>query len=393
MIFSLEILQANQGDCLILYYGSKDNPDIILIDGGPAGIYRNFLRPRLETLKSVFAPDGPLDLSMVMVSHLDDDHVNGILAFTSELVDNKENEEEAGFSFKNIWCNTFDDIIGNTEVASIIAAAGASTTTAAATAFNIPASDSHIAAVIATTGQGRKVRDNAKLLVAAINNPFKPAAAGKGNLVHDGKPAIAWKNGLKIKVIHPNEQRLAELQKKWDQDLKKAKKAGDNSIIMASITDPDKSPFNLSSIVCLVEYKSKKILLTGDARGDDITEGLKKNKLLDVNGKFHVDVLKLPHHGSIRNMDADFFKTISADHYVISANGKYDNPDKELLDIFAEEVKSGTLHITNHDGEKNLKKKLDAFGRQLLKLKSKVKINYRDPDSSIMVDLIDKVSF
>lgn len=94
--------------------------------------------------------------------------------------------------------------------------------------------------------------------------------------MHDGEKTIKWDTGLNITVIHPNEQRLKELQKRWDKDLQVAKDKGDNSIIVASITSPDTSPFNLSSIVCLVEFKKKTILLTGDARSDHIVAGLKK---------------------------------------------------------------------------------------------------------------------
>ena len=35
----------------------------------------------------------------------------------------------------------------------------------------------------------------------------------------------------------------------------------------------------------------------------------------------HVDVLKMPHHGSDRNMDRAFLERITADHYVFSGNG------------------------------------------------------------------------
>ncbi|MEO5646119.1 MAG: hypothetical protein ABIQ91_01445, partial [Candidatus Paceibacterota bacterium] len=69
MLFTLEILQAKQGDCLLLHYGTPNEPRIIVIDGGPAGIYRNFLKPRLLSIKKVRSPDSPLDLSLVMVSH------------------------------------------------------------------------------------------------------------------------------------------------------------------------------------------------------------------------------------------------------------------------------------------------------------------------------------
>lgn len=119
MIFSLETLQGKHGDCLLLYYGKNDNPKVIVIDGGPAGVYRKFLKPRLLEVKESLSPDDPLPFSMVMVSHLDDDHINGILAMTEEIVDKQEANEAQEFTFKNIWCNTFDDIIGNIQIPKI----------------------------------------------------------------------------------------------------------------------------------------------------------------------------------------------------------------------------------------------------------------------------------
>ncbi len=86
----------------------------------------------------------------------------------------------------------------------------------------------------------------------------------------------------------------------------------------------------------LVETKNRKILLTGDGSGDDIIEGLTKNAMLDKHGKFHVDVLKVPHHGSDRNVSPEFFDTVNASCYVIYANGRDDNPSVDTLEWIIE---------------------------------------------------------
>jgi hypothetical protein len=59
-------------------------------------------------------------------------------------------------------------------------------------------------------------------------------------------------------------------------------------------------------------------ILTGDARGDKILEGLELVGLLEKGGNMHVDVLKVPHHGSDNNMAPIFFTRVTADHYVFS---------------------------------------------------------------------------
>jgi hypothetical protein len=81
----------------------------------------------------------------------------------------------------------------------------------------------------------------------------------------------------------------------------------------------------------LLESKHRKILFTGDGSADDTIKVLTRNAMLDKQGKFHVDVLKVPHRGSDRNVSLDFFNTVTADHYLISANGRDDNPSIDTL--------------------------------------------------------------
>ena len=84
--------------------------------------------------------------------------------------------------------------------------------------------------------------------------------------------------------------------------------------------------------VCVVGVGKRRILLTGDARGDKIIEGLAEAKITDL----HFDVVKAPHHGSEHNLAPDFFETITADSYVFSANGRFGNPDRPALEWLIE---------------------------------------------------------
>ena len=63
----------------------------------------------------------------------------------------------------------------------------------------------------------------------------------------------------------------------------------------------------------IAEAGGKRILLTGDARGDKIIQGLELVGALEPNGTMHVDVLKMPHHGSDRNMETSFLRRITAE--------------------------------------------------------------------------------
>jgi len=53
--------------------------------------------------------------------------------------------------------------------------------------------------------------------------------------------------------------------------------------------------------------------------------------MLDKHGKYHIDILKVPHHGSDRKASTEFFDTVYADYYIVSANGRDDNPSPYTL--------------------------------------------------------------
>jgi beta-lactamase superfamily II metal-dependent hydrolase len=77
------------------------------------------------------------------------------------------------------------------------------------------------------------------------------------------------------------------------------------------------------------------MLLTGDARGDKILQGL-NSAGLQANGKIDVDILKVPHHGSDRNVSTDFFRWVVAKHYVFCGDGSNCNPHAATLAMVTE---------------------------------------------------------
>ena len=102
----------------------------------------------------------------------------------------------------------------------------------------------------------------------------------------------------------------------------------------------------------IAEADGRTILFTGDGRSDHLLDGLEAAGQLDANGALHVDVLKVPHHGSDRNATRTFFREVTADTYVISANGHPDNPDLSTLIWIVESAQQQSRDIdivaTNH---------------------------------------------
>ena len=111
MPFSLEALEAKKGDALLLHYGKDADPKLIVIDGGPAGVYAGSLKPRLDEIKKERSPHDPLAIRLVMVSHIDDDHINGILQMVKKLADLKEQNKPLPYDITTLWHNSFDDLL------------------------------------------------------------------------------------------------------------------------------------------------------------------------------------------------------------------------------------------------------------------------------------------
>lgn len=344
MIFSLDIRRARKGDCLLVHYGSKGDPGLAVIDGGPSQVYQPHLRPRLQEIRKArkLGSDASLVVDLLMVSHIDDDHINGILELTKELVTAQDLKKPKLLKIRSFWHNTFDDIIGNKPdelLAAVTASFGV-----AALGGNPDAEglDPGAAMVLASIDQGFHLRNDARKLKLPLNPEFQGKlvmAASQGNNIDMGK-------GLKITVAGPMQTELLALQKDHDKFLKKHKDDKETTAALAAFTDT--SVPNLSSLVLLAEVAGKKILLTGDARGDKILAGLELVGLLQKNETMHVNILKVPHHGSARNLDPIFFRRITADHYVFSGNGEHGNPERETLQMLLDECgnQDFSMHLT-----------------------------------------------
>ena len=343
-VFTLEALQAAHGDSLILHYGPPTNPRFIVIDGGPKGIFKASLGPRLQEIHAARG-GGVLEIRLMMVSHIDDDHITGILDFTRMLRDLKDREAPLPFDVLTLWHNSFDDIAGrvNASVGADVSVSDVLRSAKPKTAEG--------AAIVASVAQGRQLRLDADALGLNMNSGFD-------DLLQFSPSAKALNMGahLAFTVLGPRQAELDALHAKWDREVKallakkKKKKTGGGSELSAADLRAlaaefvDESIHNLSSVVVLAEFEGKRILLTGDARGDFILQSLREAKLVK-NGKIAVDIFKVPHHGSVRNAAAELFETVIADHYVFSANGRDGNPDPPTFDLIFKARPKGKYHL------------------------------------------------
>jgi beta-lactamase superfamily II metal-dependent hydrolase len=340
MLFTLEALEAKHGDALLLHYGTRANPRLVVIDGGPAGVYSKTLKPRLRTLRDRRSPGKRLEIDLLMVSHIDDDHINGVLALVEDLAELRKAGEELPFDIRTLWHNSFEELTAG-DTASLALPAG--DVSAAAVGDAPPAGlplSRRGALIVLSVGQGQSLRNQANFLGLSMPKlvVYGGGQARKRNVVGD----------LTLQVLGPNEKRVVKLREEWLKELEKKARTGAADFQASAAAFVDNSVANLSSIVVLVRQGERTILLTGDARGDDILDALTEAELL-TNEHIHVDLLKMPHHGSDRNVTTDFFRKVTADHYLISADGRFGNPEIKTLDMIAEARGDApyTVYLTN----------------------------------------------
>lgn len=383
MLFTLEALNAREGDCLLLMYGTAKRPRVVLIDGGPRVTYAESLLPRLTALREQLGyGDDPLPIELMVVTHVDSDHIGGALALTSALRAAK-GVEGPMVTIKELWHNSFDDALGRAAVADAVAFVDA-----------LPESDRK--GITASVGEGRSLREDADALGISVNAEFAGLVA-RGDT---GGAEIPCGDGLTLTVLGPARAQLEALQREWEAARSRAKKGDGRTAGLAL----DSSEYNLGSITMLAECGERTMLLAGDARGDHVVAGLEAAGKLPAGGTMFVDVFKLPHHASCRNVTPELLRRVIADTYVISANGKHGNPDFETLERI-EAARAGAAYTVvctfperayakvegdSREAEERREalKKFDAWARRQ---PDDVKFVYREADAlGVTLDLGDE---
>ena len=406
MIFSMDVRRARKGDCLLLHFGTKNDPGLIMIDGGPKSVYKPHLKPRLMEIRKArgLGQNESLPVDLLMVSHVDDDHIQGILDLTTEEVAAKRAQRPQLVNVLSFWHNSFDAVIDHTpneltaSVKKQFGTAAVSGSGALPDGKKAEVEDRYLAnnpdeeeedsktvltstlKVLASIEQGFRLRLNADFL----DFPHSPEFEGGLVMARADQGVTPIAHGLSFTVVGPMQAELADLHEKhqkWLEDLKKKGKSPPEALAAYV----DKSVANLSSIVVMAEAGGKRMLLTGDARGDKVLEGLQFVGLLAAgkNSTIEVDLLKVPHHGSANNLETGFFKRIIAKHYVFSGDGVHGNPEREALEMLLNArgtAKEYTIHLTYPVKEIDVERKKDwekARGTELKRRKKNPKAKVR----------------
>src|SRR5829696_507531 len=302
----LTVFPSDKGDCLLLT--SRDGHHI-LIDGGMRRSYRRYVAPRLEALGS----DGQ-KLDVVYVSHIDQDHIGGILALADDAFlwkvfathldatpDDGQSDAPDGFrrprdrarppAIDKVWYNAFSAALPGDHVEFGTTLVRIATALAAASGSD----DLRQAALatrelVASVGEG--IQLNNRLDKRQLGFPVNPEfGGGLMQITSDGDdvPAPLPIGSMRLHLIGPFREDLENFAKFWEEwieshekearRIEEERKDDDRELLSNEFERLQRklnalatrlgnrgmvTPPNLASLMFLVEEEKRSILLTGD---------------------------------------------------------------------------------------------------------------------------------
>lgn len=306
----LQFLNAREGDAIWVRWGEGRQ---LLVDLGTSATGTAFV-DRVRAL-----PEEQRHFELLVVTHVDTDHIGGVLTGVVDQLDSVP-----GWGFGEVWFNGWEHLHGevpHTEPSPLEPMGGA---------------------------QGEQF--TTWLRTQRWNASFGGAAAIRTDT---GLPRVELPDGLTLKVVAPAQARLTDLVDKWQEDVEAAMAAGtleevspglegmgstappllesavDLELLADTAPSADSSRANAASITVLLEWQGRRVLLTGDAIGSELVDGL---ALVDGGARVPVDLVKLPHHGSRHNVSRDFVEAVDCTTWVVSSDGtKYHHPDAAAI--------------------------------------------------------------
>ena len=357
----LRMYHAGDGDCLLLTdrTGERD----ILVDGGRKGTYGRNTRDDL-TMD---------ELDVVCVSHIDNDHISGILVLFEDEVDWRRHEFAESRDLptrepsarrpprvREVWHNALFELLGDDLEVRAQNALALSSNLLRERGFSDLALDAENIATGERAAMELARRLGPEQLSIEVND-----SAGGGLLTRDSARGRRF-NRMRVKVIGPSQDDIDRLRGTWQAWIDKHPTAidelreqlrRDEAGLGAEISGPIAADLgegvgsitapNLASIMLMVEELDQSVLLTGDGSSAEILEGMAAEGEIEAppegttianlaeRHRRHVTVFKIPHHAAKANVTEELVARITADHYVFCGNGAHDNPEREVVRALA----------------------------------------------------------
>lgn len=295
----IRVLPACNGDSIIIRFGEKELKTILIDGGRGLASYRELKK----IIQYIDANNQAIEL--VIITHVDDDHIDGILKIMADDTINK-------MVIKDVWINSSKIISEHFE---------------------------------------QKKNDEINEIPINLNDDTQMSFKQGNSLEKYLESLGIWTkkvikspdsynvSGANIKILSPNNNSLKKLNERWEVEAPRNVKMGATvSDYNISIEDlltyefkEDTSRPNGSSIAFIFEYGNISLLMLGDAHPSIIVESLKLYGYT-INNKLKLDYVKLSHHGSKANTNEQLLDLIDCKNFIISTNGsQHGLPNKECL--------------------------------------------------------------
>jgi len=308
-MFTVTMLPASVGDCLWIEYGDESKPNRILIDCGTPPTYREHLRKRIE------AVEPRADFELLIVTHVDTDHIGGVLPLFDE--------PPVNMRIAEVWFNAWAQI------------------TPGALDLLGPKDGEILAQQLTSNRFPWKTRFR-------WNTRFGTGGRAPAAIRTTGRlPSYTLAGGMKLTVLSPGKTQLERLRGVWEKVCREAglapgvpssrldeiaKQKGVDFLgtrdpvkeLAETETDPDETEANGSTIAVLAEYEdggvTKRFILAGDAHGDVLAPSLERLARERGQQRLKADAFKLPHHGSEHNVTREVIEAVDCKRFLFSSN-------------------------------------------------------------------------
>jgi hypothetical protein len=106
----------------------------------------------------------------------------------------------------------------------------------------------------------------------------------------------------------------------------------DRLLNLAKVRKKDSSLTNKSSIAFVLEYDTNRVLFAADAHAPVLAEGLKRYARRIGEPRPRIELVKLAHHGSNKNVSPTLLDLIDCQRFLISTNGDiFSHPDDAAI--------------------------------------------------------------
>jgi hypothetical protein len=306
---TIELLPARHGDAILLEWSDPDSADHpmrrMLVDCGPARAYADIAN-RLRELES-------RHIDLLVLTHVDADHIEGMILAV--------NDADLGLDIGEIWFNGYPQLVADElaaphgEILGALISQRGIPWNAAFDRRAVRASDDGqlLSRILLPGGLTITVLGPARSDLTALLDDWKDACEEAGLTAGSVEEALCLLHRKQNLV--PEESYLSSYLSAGSipnvEQLAQDRRGNDTKIA------------NRSSIVLLVEYHNRSVLLAGDSTPSVLQTALLR--LLDERGGDQLELteFKVPHHGSAKNINREILKLAPAQRYLFSTDSSY----------------------------------------------------------------------